>query len=190
MSTTEPSVLQRATDGARVLFGVGGLIAIALGLFVLFAPGASASIALTVTAVLLALYAIITGLVYLGTSVFSKTLGGWARIGHILLGLLYLIGGVIMMSNLLMTGVVVAIFIAITIGVLWLLEGVMAFATVRESPNKTWNVIYGIISVLAGITLMFSPMMSAAVLWMLLGASMLVLGVIQVVRAFTIKSEA
>lgn len=187
MTTPETNTLQRAGDGLRVALGVGGLIAVALGLFVLFAPGSSAKIALTATAVLLGIYAVIVGVVYLGTSIFSRTLGGWARTGHILLGLLYIIGGAIMMSNLFLTGVVIAVFIAITIGVLWLLEGIMAFTVLKSSENKVWTVIYAVISILAGITMMFTPMMGATVLWLLLGISMVVLGVVQVVRAFTLK---
>jgi uncharacterized membrane protein HdeD (DUF308 family) len=60
----------------------------------------------------------------------------------------------------------------------------MAFTVVKQSGNKTWTVIYGIISVIAGLSLMLSPLLGAVTLWLLLGISMVVMGVVQVVRAF------
>ncbi len=190
MTTAETTSGHRTHDGLRIALGVGGLIAFVLGLFVIFAPGASAAVALTITAVLLAVYAIITGIVYLGSSIFSRTLGGWARTGYILLGLLYIIGGVIMLTNLMATGALLALFITITIGVLWLFEGIMAFSLAGKSESKTWAIIMGIVSVLAGLVLLFSPLISAAALWLLLGISMVVLGVVQMVRAFGMKPRA
>ena len=190
MSANDPTVTaeRHAVDSVRIILGVGGLIAVALGLFVLFAPNSSGKIALVATAMLLSIYALITGLVYLGTAIFSGSLGGWARTGRVLLGLLYVIGGVIMISNLLMTGVVVAVFVSIIIGVLWLFEGILALSMLRKSDNKVWMVIYAVISIIAGLVLMFSPLMGAATLWLLLGISMIVLGVVQVVRAFSVKA--
>lgn len=190
MSANDPTFTaeRHAVDSVRIILGVGGLIAVALGLFVLFAPNSSGKIALVATAMLLSIYALITGLVYLGTAIFSRTLGGWARTGRVLLGLLYVIGGVIMISNLLMTGVVVAVFVSIIIGVLWLFEGILALSMLRKSDNKVWMVIYAVISIIAGLVLMFSPLMGAATLWLLLGISMIVLGVVQVVRAFSVKA--
>ena len=188
--TTEQDVLNRATDGARVLFGVGGLIAIVLGLFVLFAPNTSASVALTLVAALIGVYALVTGIVYAGTAIFSRALGGWARVGHVLLGVLYIIAGVIIMSNLMAAGVVTALLFSIMIGILWLFEGVLAFASAGKSQSKVWSIIYGIISVLAGLVLLLSPMMGAVTLWWLLGISMVVLGVVQVARAFQVGAKA
>lgn len=182
--TPERTAAEHATDGARVLFGVGGLIATVLGLVIIFAPKTSAGVALTFLAALLGAYALVTGLVYFGTAVFSRALGGWSRVGHILLGILYVVGGVIIMTNLMSAAVVTAVFFTIMVGVLWLFEGVLAFVTASKSNNKVWSIIYGIVSVLAGVTLLFSPLMGAVTLWWLLGISMVVLGVVQVVRAF------
>ncbi|KIP52342.1 HdeD family acid-resistance protein [Leucobacter komagatae] len=184
--TPERTVESRATDGARVLFGVGGLIAIVLGLFVIFAPKASAGVTLTIIAALIGIYAIVTGIVYVGTAIFARGVGGWSRVGHILLGVLYVVGGVIIMSNLVFAGVVTALMFSIMVGILWIFEGVLAFATAAQSDSKVWSIIYGIISLVAGVVLLLSPMMGAVTLWWLLGISMVVLGVVQVVRAFRV----
>jgi uncharacterized membrane protein HdeD (DUF308 family) len=184
MTSPETNLLQRAGDGVRTAFGVGGLIAIVLGLLIILFPGKTGAVAMQIVAAVMAAYALVVGVVYIGSAVFSRALGGWARTGHILLGVLYVIGGVVMMVNLGATAAVLAMFLSVTIGVLWLFEGVMAFTVVKQSGNKTWTVIYGIISVIAGLSLMLSPLLGAVTLWLLLGISMVVMGVVQVVRAF------
>lgn len=178
---------QESGEGSRILFGVGGLIAVVLGIFVLFAPKATAGAALVFIAAIIGIYAIVTGLVYFGTALLSKTIGGWSRVGHVLLGLLYVVGGVIIMSNLLFSGVVTAVLFSVMIGVIWIFEGILSFVTASKSPSKVWSIIYGIISLIAGGTLIFSPLMGAVTLWWLLGIAMVVLGVAQVIRAFRAK---
>lgn len=190
MSTQEANVVQREGDGLRIAFGVGGLVAIVLGLLVLFFPTKSGAVALQIVAVVLAAYALVTGVVYVGMALFGRSKGGWARTGHILLGLLYIAGGVIMIANLGATAVVLAVFLTVTVGILWLLEGVLAFVTLKQSENKVWTIVFGLLSIVAGIVLILSPLVSAVTLWFLLGLSMLVLGVVQVVRAFSMKSAA
>ncbi len=48
-------------------------------------------------------------------------------------------------------------------------------------------IIYGIIAVVAGLVLIFSPILGAVTLWILLGASLVVMGLVQIFRAFSIK---
>ena len=190
MSSPETTLLQRASDGVRTAIGVGGLIAVVLGLLIIFFPLKSGEVALQIVAANIAAYALVVGVVYIGSSIFSRTLGGWARTGHILLGLLYIVGGIIMMVNLGATAVVLAIFLSVTVGILWLFEGVLALTMLKQSSNKVWTVIYAIVSIVAGVVLLFSPFMGAITLWLLLGISMVVLGVVQVVRAFAVKPKA
>ena len=85
MSSPETTLLQRASDGVRTAIGVGGLIAVVLGLLIIFFPLKSGEVALQIVAAIIAAYALVVGVVYIGSSIFSRTLGGWARTGHILL---------------------------------------------------------------------------------------------------------
>lgn len=190
MSNQEANVLDRANDGVRTAFGVGGLVAVVLGLLVLFFPAKSGTVALQVVAAVLAAYALVIGVVYVGMAIFGRSRGGWSRTGHVLLGLLYVAGGVVMMVNLGAAAVVLAVFLTVTVGILWLFEGIMAFTMVKQSENKVWTIVFAAISVLAGLALLFSPLMGAVTLWLLLGISMLVLGLVQVIRAFSMKPVA
>ncbi|MGO1538949.1 MAG: HdeD family acid-resistance protein [Leucobacter sp.] len=184
MTATESSHQPQRNDGIRTAFGVGGLIAIVIGLLILFYPGKSAVVSMTIVAGILAAYALVTGAVYVGSAIFSKSQGGWARTGHIVLGLLYVVAGVVLMVNLTATGGFLALFLAIVIGVMWMMEGITALFTLSQNPNRVWTIIYSIISIIAGLTLAFSPLMGAITLWWLLGIGLVVMGVVQVVRAF------
>jgi len=190
MSSPETKLLQRAGDGLRTAIGVGGLIAVVLGLLILFFPAKSGAVMMQIVAAVMAAYALVVGVVYAGSAIFSRSLGGWARTGHILLGVLYVIGGIVMMANLGAAAAVIAVFLTVTIGVLWLFEGIMALSVAGSAGNRTWTIIYGIVSIIAGFSLMFSPLISAVTLWLLLGISMVVMGVVQVIRAFGLKPKA
>lgn len=179
--TTEPSIEKAATNGIRTALGIGGALSIILGILILVWPGKTAMV---VTAII-AIYAIVAGLVYAGLGIFAAGKGGWSRFGHILLGVLFIIAGVVAFMNLGATAVWLAVFLGILVGIMWIIEGVVALSTLGAAPSKGWTVFFAIISIIAGITLLFSPLWGALVLWWILGISAVVLGVIQVIRAFS-----
>ena len=188
----EPTIIdseRKAVDIVRVVMGVGGLVALVLGLLIIFNPVESGAVMMQILTVVLAIYLVIAGFVFLGSMMFSKTMGGWRRLGAALLGLLYLIAGIVAFGNISNIAVVLAVFLAVFIGVTWIIEGVLAFVSLKHSRSKTWTVIYGIISVLAGLVLVISPLVGAVTLWLILGVSLAVMGLIQVIRAFTLKGE-
>ncbi|GAA1653598.1 HdeD family acid-resistance protein [Microbacterium flavum] len=179
--TAEPSIEKTATNGIRTALGVGGVLSLILGILILVWPGKTAM----VVAAIIAIYAIAAGLVYAGLGIFAAGKGGWARLGHILLGVLFVIAGIVAFTNLGATAVTLAAFLGILVGIMWIIEGVVALTTLDLAVSKGWTVFYAIISLLAGITLLFSPLWGALVLWWLLGISAVVMGVIQIVRAFS-----
>lgn len=187
MSTPQTALMERAGDGMRTAYGVGGLIAIVLGMLILVFPAVSGAATMTVIAAIVAAYVLVSGVTYIGSALFTRSMGGWERTGHVLLGVLFLLGGGAMILNLGLTAVTLAVFLSVTVGILWVLEGIMAFTVAARSTSKVWSVVYGVISLLAGLALIISPLLSAVTLWILLGASMLVIGVVQVVRAFKVK---
>ena len=187
MSSPESRPQIRVSDGIRTALGIGGLIAVVLGLLIIFFPAKSGAVTMQIVAAVTAAYALVVGVVYLGSAVFSRVIGGWARTGRILLGLLYVIGGIVMLANLGATAALLTVFLSVTVGVLWLFEGVLAFTTLDRAASRVWGIIHGVVSVIAGLTLVLSPLLGAVTLWLLLGISMLVLGVVQSVRAFGMK---
>lgn len=189
MTTPESGSSRKAADGIRTALGIGGLVALVLGLLIMFFPEKSGAVAMQFVAIAMAAYSLVVGAVYLGSSIFGRSRKGWARTGHALLGLFYLIGGIVVFANLGAAAAVLAVFLSVTIGVLWIFEGVMALSLVKQTERKGWTIFYGVISLIAGLVLIVSPIMGAVTLWLLLGISMVALGLVQAVRAFSLKSE-
>ena len=183
MSAESPAA-KTAVNGIRTAFGVGGLVALIVGIIILVWPG-HAAVALTAV---IAAYAIVGGLVYAGLGIFSKSMGGWARVGHIILGILFIIAGIIAFTELAQTAVWLAVFIGILVGIMWIVEGVVALTALGTSTSRGWSLFFAILSIIAGIILLFSPLWGAIVLWWLLGISLVVLGIIQMIRAFSFKT--
>lgn len=168
-------------QGARLALLVAGVAAVAFGIAVLIWP-TKAAVALTGV---IAVYAIVAGIVYLLAAFLAKKIGAAGRIGHALLGILYIVAGIYAFSSLQQSAAFLAMFLTVMVGVLWIMEGFTALFTLTSSETKLWTIVYAIISVIAGVTLLGSPLWGAVLLWWLLGISMVVLGGLNVVRAIT-----
>ncbi|MBS1674875.1 MAG: DUF308 domain-containing protein [Actinobacteria bacterium] len=170
----------------RIFLAVSGVIALIAGLILLIWPAKSAVI---VTGIVAA-YLIVAGIVYLGLGFFSGKSGGWARVGHVLLGVLYIVAGVIAFSNLQGAAVALAIVTVIFIGVSWIFDGIVSLTLMGQDGTKVWTLLYALLSIVAGIVVLFSPLYAAVVLWWVLGISLVVLGLVQVLRAVTMGKDA
>ena len=179
--STASEAEKSAVNGIRTALGIGGVLAVIVGILILVWPGRTAAF---VTAII-AIYAIAAGLVYAGLGIFAKAKGGWARVGHIVLGILFIIAGVVALFNLAQTTAWLALFLGILVGIMWIVEGIVSLSTLGDASSKGWTIFFAILSIVAGIILLFSPLWGAAVLWWLLGISLIVLGIINIVRAFT-----
>lgn len=183
--STASEAEKSAVNGIRTALGIGGVLALIVGILILVWPGKTAAV---VTAII-AIYAIAAGLVYAGLGIFSKTKGGWARVGHILLGILFIIAGVVALFNLAASTAWLALFIGILVGIMWIVEGIVALSTLGDAASKGWSIFFAILSIIAGIIVLFSPVWGTIVLWWILGISLIVLGIINIVRAFTFKGD-
>ncbi len=183
--STASEAEKSAVNGIRTALGIGGVLALIVGILILVWPGKTAAV---VTAII-AIYAIAAGLVYAGLGIFSKTKGGWARVGHILLGVLFIIAGVVALFNLTASTAWLALFIGILVGIMWIVEGIVALSTLGDAASKGWSIFFAILSIIAGVIVLFSPVWGTLVLWWILGISLIVLGIINIVRAFTFKGD-
>ncbi|MEV8171175.1 DUF308 domain-containing protein [Microbacterium sp. NPDC077486] len=169
----------------RVALAVSGVLALLAGIALLVWPVKSAVI---VTAIF-ASYLIVAGVVYIGLGIFSRAKGGWSRVGHIVLGLLYIVAGVIAFFNLNVAAATLALVVVIFIGVSWIVDGVVALSLLGSDGSRVWTVIYAILSIIAGIIVLFSPVIAGFALWLLLGISLVVLGIVQIIRAITLGRD-
>ncbi|MBN0038708.1 DUF308 domain-containing protein [Cellulosimicrobium cellulans] len=178
MSTNSGTI--RTVNGIRTAVGVSGLVSAILGVLILVWPGRTAMV---VTAIIAA-YAIIAGLVHLGLGLFSGGRGGWARVGRILLGVVFIVAGVLAFLNLGQTTTFLALFLGILVGILWIVEGIVDLTSLRDAASKTISILFAILSIVAGVVLLFTPLWGVTVLWWLLGLSLIVLGLVNIVRGF------
>ncbi|PJI54536.1 hypothetical protein CTI14_14280 [Methylobacterium radiotolerans] len=169
----------------RVALAVSGVLALLAGIALLVWPVKSAVI---VTAIF-ASYLIIAGVVYIGLGIFSRAKGGWSRVGHIVLGLLYIVAGVIAFFNLNVAAATLALVVVIFIGVSWIVDGVVALSLLGSDGSRVWTVIYAILSIIAGVIVLFSPAIAGFALWLLLGIALVVLGIVQIIRAITLGKD-
>ncbi|HWM17907.1 MAG TPA: DUF308 domain-containing protein [Microbacterium sp.] len=179
-SLDSANLSKEATNVVRTTLGISGAVALIVGLLITFWPKNSA-VALTV---ILGIYLIIAGLAYVGLGVFSKGISGGARALDIILGVLFVIGGVLAVTNPTESAVILGIFLGVLIGILWIVEGIVALVQSSDAPSRGWAIFFGIISIIAGIVLLFSPLY-VVVLWWIVGIGLIVLGIMQIVRAFT-----
>ncbi|WP_374459789.1 HdeD family acid-resistance protein [Microbacterium sp.] len=169
----------------RVALAVSGVLALLAGIALLVWPVKSAVI---VTAIF-ASYLIVAGVVYIGLGIFSRAKGGWSRVGHIVLGLLYIVAGVIAFFNLNVAAATLALVVVIFIGVSWIVDGVVALSLLGSDGSRVWTLVYAILSIIAGIIVLFSPVIAGFALWLLLGISLVVLGIVQIIRAITLGKD-
>jgi len=179
-STTSPAV-----GAVRTALGVSGALSLVIGLLVLLWPDRTAQVLVGIVSI----YVIIAGLVNIGIGLFWRS--GWTRIGYIVLGVLFIVAGIFSFANLAETTAWFGIFIGTLVGILWIIEGVVSLTTVgHNSKARAWTIFFAIVSILAGVVLLFSPLLGAVTLLLLIGISLVILGVFQIVRAIQFGKAA
>lgn len=164
----------------RVSIGVVGLISLVTGLLIVIWPARVASVGTA----LLAIYALVTGIVYASIALFSKDRSNTSKVFFGMLGLLFIGGAIVAFMNLGGATAVIGSLLAICIGVLWMLEGLTTLLTLKSAPTRTLAMLYAVVSIIAGVVLVTSPLWAITFLWTLFGIMLIVVGVMQLVRAF------
>jgi uncharacterized membrane protein HdeD (DUF308 family) len=199
MTTTDPlenlvhdfalnakNLSKSAINGIRLAFGIGGIVALILGIILLVWPAKT----LGVVAIFLGIYFLVAGVIRLAMGIFSKGISGGMRTLDILLGVLLIVAGVIALKNVAATTAALLILIVAVIGVGWIIEGVLAIVESRGAPSSGWAITSGIISIIAGIVVLVIPGWSAVWLILMAGIVLIIVGILGIVRAFTFGREA
>lgn len=170
----------------RITLAVSGVLALIAGIVLLVWPVKSLEI---ITAIF-AVYLIVAGVVYVGLGIFSGARGGWSRVGHIVLGLLYIAAGIIAFANLGAAAAALAFVVVIFIGISWIVDGVVSLSLLGKDGSRVWTLLYALLSIVAGIIVLLSPLVAGFAFWLLFGISLVALGIVQIVRAITIGKDA
>jgi uncharacterized membrane protein HdeD (DUF308 family) len=174
------TVVVTITRSTRMGLMIGSAVAVLFGIAILVWPTKTA---VAVTA-LIAVWAAVAGVTFVLVSISAKGTSTGSRIGHLLLGLLYLVAAAFAFSELHQTAAWLAVFVTILVGVMWILEGFVSLFTLGEAGrSQGLTILFAIVSIVAGVVLLTSPLWAASFLWCMLGIALLVLGAIGFIRA-------
>ncbi|WP_099332039.1 HdeD family acid-resistance protein [Actinomyces minihominis] len=167
-------------------FGIAGLVAIAMGIFVLVWPNEMVKIA----ALLVGIYAVLSGLVYIFTAIRAKELKSLARITRVVAGIAFITAGLVMLSFLSASAVVLANVLGVILGILWMVEGVSALMLLRGRVEQNALATgYAIVALVIGVLLLLTPVWGTAFLRWMIGFGLVLLGIAQVYRAAMASRE-
>ncbi len=156
-----------------------GVVTLILGLIVTFHPTTS----LNVIAVLLGILSIVSGLFSL-IRVFDPRERHRVWLG--ITGLLFIVIGVILIRHLHLTRSIIGLVIGLT----WIVQGLTALiggisGGVRE--GRAWWIIFGVVSLIAGIVVVSAPASSLDVLAVLLGIWFIIMGIFEIIGGFLLR---
>jgi uncharacterized membrane protein HdeD (DUF308 family) len=164
----------------------GAAVSLILGIMFLVWPKAT----LHVGAVLFGLWLLIHGIVYLVNAITAHAADGGSRALAAVLGILFVIGGVICLRDI----VVSLLVIATIIGITWLIGGIVglvaAFAGHSSGPARTLAGVLGGISILGGLVVLIWPGPSLATIVVLTGIWLLIIGAFQLVLVLRSRPSA
>lgn len=166
-----------AINAIRVTLGVIGVVALVFGSLLLFWPEKSAVVA----AVIFGIYFLIVGIVRLGSGIFTSRVGGGYRLLNILLGLLVTVAAIFILRE---PSLGVAI-LGLLVGLAWIIDGVAALVTVSQDGSKWFGILFGVLSIVAGVIVLFVPESAIAVLIAIGGIFLLIGGIVALVQAFS-----
>lgn len=179
-STAAPSLLPHLWKTALIT----GILAILLGILVFVRPGA----AILVTAIFFGAYLLITGISQLVLA-FSLRSSVGGRVLLFIGGAAALVLAVLCFVNLQNSVELLAIWI----GIGFIFRGVAtAMSAIGDPslPGRVWEIIVGIVSVVAGIIMFVAPLEGLVALTQVTGIILIVVGVFEVISAFGIRNDA
>ena len=174
----EPTVVGMLAGSWQAALFVG-VVTLILGLIVAFHPTTS----LNVLAVLLGILMILSGIFHL-IRVFDPRERHRVWLG--IAGLLFIVIGVILIRHLHLTRSIIGLVIGLT----WIVQGLTALiggisGGVRE--GRAWWIIFGVVSLIAGIVVVSAPASSLDVLATLLGIWFVIMGIFEIIGGFLIR---
>jgi uncharacterized membrane protein HdeD (DUF308 family) len=171
----------RAVTGFRLAFGIGGAVALILGVVLLFWPDRT----VVVLAAVLGIYFVIAGGLRVLSGIYAQTSPAGHRVLNIVLGLLLVLAGVVALKNLASTAAALLVLAVVVIGVGWIVDGVVSIVEAGSARSRGWAIAFGVISILAGIVVVAVPVWSIIYLITFAAITLIVLGVVGIVRGFT-----
>jgi uncharacterized membrane protein HdeD (DUF308 family) len=173
--THQRDMLSRLNMGWRATF-VLGLITLILGVIITARPAQS----LSVIAVLLGVTAIVSGIYHVVRAFDGREN---ERVWRGISGVLFIIVGLVLIRHLHLTVALIGLLIGLT----WIIQGISALMESASGGltggGRGWLVFFGVISLIAGIVVISSPIVSVEALTIFMGVWFIVMGLIEMLGA-------
>ncbi|MFH8802749.1 HdeD family acid-resistance protein [Streptomyces sp. NPDC017936] len=163
---------------------VTGLVSLVLGVLVLAWPGPS----LVAAGVLFGVYLVVSGVFHL-VSAFGTHRTTSLRVLAFVSGAVSLLLGLFCFRGPMQS----ILLLALWIGVSWLIRGItqtLAAVSDRSAPARGWQIFLGVVTFLGGIVMIDWPFASVAVLTLVGGVWLVVVGAVETVTALRIRGRA
>jgi len=160
---------------------LSGILAVILGILALTWPG----ITIVVAAIFFGAYLLVTGFAQV-LFAFSLHVSAGGRVLLFISGAAALILAVLCFRSLAQS----ILLLAIWIGVGFIFRGVSTTISAISDPTlpgRFWNIVVGVLSLIAGVVIMAAPYSSLQILAYFVGYSLIILGVFEVVTGFMIR---
>ncbi|MEV6973134.1 DUF308 domain-containing protein [Kitasatospora sp. NPDC093806] len=163
---------------------IAGLVSLGLGIVVFAWPKQT----LLVVGVLFGLYLLVIGIVQL-VAAFGTHASTALRVLAFISGAICVLLGLLCFRSAAQS----LLLLAIWIGIGWLFRGITQLAAVvsdESMPARGWQAFAAVANTLAGVLLMVWPVGSIAALTILAGCWLVILGLVEIVTAFQVRSTA
>jgi uncharacterized membrane protein HdeD (DUF308 family) len=164
---------------------LSGLLSVILGVLVTLKPGN----AVWVAAIFLGAYLLVSGIAQVILA-FSLHVSAGGRVMLFISGAASLVLAVLAFKDLGDESPMAIVLLAIWIAVSFIFRGVSTAVTAISDPGlpgRGWEIFFGVISILAGIVVMASPIDSLVLLAWVVGIWLIVMGVFEIGSAFSIR---
>lgn len=154
-----------------------GIIMTLFGIFVWFNPAAT----LMALAMYLGIIFVVVGAGYFMASFSARS--GW----YLLVGVLDMLVGVVFLTNIGVTAASLPIIFALWCMFVGVIQIFDSFELKKLEYPWGWSLIAGALGILFGFWILSSPIVGALTITALMGAYILIYGIIQVVEYFTVR---
>lgn len=179
-SSAQPSLLGHLWKTTLV----SGLLAVALGVLIWLWPGKT----IVVAAIFFGAYLLVVGIAQV-IFAFSLHVSAGGRVLLFISGAAALILAVLCFRSLQES----ILLLAIWIGIGFIFRGVATAVSAISDPalpGRAWEIFVGVISLIAGVVMLALPFESLAILTVVAGISLIVIGVFEIVSAFGIRKAS
>ena len=167
---------------------ISGLLALILGILVVYLPGESVLTA----AILFGIYLVVSGLAQV-VFAFGLRVSAGGRVLLFVSGAASLILGVLAFRELGHDKTLIILLLSIWVAVGFIFRGVATTVSAISDPGmpgRGWEIFFGVVSLLAGFVVLASPLDSMFLLATVVGIWLIVVGVFEIVTAFGIRKAA